>query len=498
MYSTMYTGIEELEKRAAKAVHQKPQILCEYGHAMGNGPGSLKDYQDIFRLYPALQGGFIWEWKDHGLKQRTSTGEKYVWGGAFDEAVNDGTFCIDGLVRPDGLPSPGLLEYAQVIQPIQFYCTRNQVVLKNLYHYRTVSTVSLNWQLQVAGAVMAAGQVEVPPFEAGQLSAIMTLDLPNMVASDAYLNLSIVTSQPFDVFEVGDVIAREQKPYQSPPVTTKELVKVYETSALVTIQQGKNQLVIDRGTGNIKQIIHEGQSLLSRELALTLDRLPISNEINAIAEWEQARLATLFYLCESLQISQTETAAFVLIRQRIMPPVVAWGMELEVAIWLNAAGITVETKGWFDGNKPQEVPRIGYQAALKEPIASIEWYGRGENESYPDSFEAAPMGRYHLNREKWAFPYIVPQEAGNRMAVRWAELTLVSQETRLRLDTLTPLNLNIVGSDGQPLNQSEGPDEIRLDVGVQALGSNSCGPLPLERYRLYTEPFEFTFTLGFK
>lgn len=489
MYSTMYTGVEELEQRAAKAGHRKPQILCEYGHAMGAGPGSLQDYQDVFQLYDGLQGGFIWEWKDHGIK----VGDRYVWGGAFDEPVNDGVFCIDGLVRPDRKPSPGLLEYAKVIQPLKFYVAQDHVVVQSLYHYRTLDQLELQWQLQVQGQTVADGRITMQPLGPGELSEVMALAIPDAAGADVYLNLAVVTTAAYDVFAPGSVIASEQTPYQQLATDDGEDVTVATTPASVTLTQGAQTVVIDRGTGNIKQLTNGESSLLAGEMVLNLDRAPISNEMNVVQARKDKRIATLFTRCKGLTVTASGDAAMVLLRQRIQPPVLGWGIEVAAQVWLTPAGLTVHTQAWFDGDKPKEVPRIGYQLPLSTTIQAVDWFGRGPEESYPDSLDAAPVGRYQKTRAQWGFPYVVPQESGNRMAVRQATITTAAAPT-LAIDALTPLNLNVVGGDGQPLD-AQTSDAVRIDARVQALGSNSCGPRPLERYRAYSDPIDYTFTL---
>ncbi|MFD1392137.1 glycoside hydrolase family 2 TIM barrel-domain containing protein [Lacticaseibacillus jixianensis] len=494
MYSTMYTPVEDIEKRAVKLTHQKPHILCEYGHAMGNGAGSLQDYQDVFRLYKSVQGGFIWEWKDHGLKQATPAGPQYVWGGAFGEPVNDGTFCIDGLVRPDRVPSPGLLEYEHVIQPFQFFVAQNHVVVKSLYHYQTTRDLVLRWQLEVTGEKVAGGQIALPALAPGALSPVLSLELPEAGGVDAMLNLAIETTTVQGVFETGAQLASQQVAYQGLPAQPDAAATVSQTPAAVTITRGPLTVTVDRGTGNITQLSQDDQKVLAGDMALTLDRLPISNDMNVVAERQKERIATLFARCESIQMTQNDDTVMVAIRQRIAPPAINWGIELAVTLWVGAAGVTIRTRGWFDGEKPTEVPRIGYQLPLTTTVRTVDWFGRGLGESYPDSLDAAPLGHYQLNRDQWGFPYVVPQEAGNRMGVRWATITTATGPS-LHVAGLTPFNLNVVGGDGQPLgNQSS--DQVRLDARVQALGSNSCGPLPLPRYRLYTDPFDFTVTLN--
>lgn len=326
MYSTMYTPVEDIEKRAVKLTHQKPHILCEYGHAMGNGAGSLQDYQDVFRLYKSVQGGFIWEWKDHGLKRDTPDGPKYVWGGAFGEPVNDGTFCIDGLVRPDRVPSPALLEYSHVIQPFQFFAAGRHVVVKSLYHYQTTADLTLRWALLADGDEQASGEVVLPPLGPAALSPVMTLELPAVSGPDLALNLSVVLTAAHGVFETGAVLATTQVAYQA-MAPQSAAAALTETPAAYTITCGQTTVTVDRGTGNIRQLQAGNKALLKDQMALTLDRLPISNDMDVVAERRKQRIGTLFTRSEGIQVTQGANAVMLLIGQRIAPPAINWGMR---------------------------------------------------------------------------------------------------------------------------------------------------------------------------
>ncbi len=491
MYSTMYTGIDELRDRASKKTHLKPQILCEYGHAMGNGPGSLQDYQDLFKLYKGLQGGFIWEWKDHGILQNTHEGPKYVWGGAFGEHVNDATFCIDGLVRPDRQPSPGLLEYAQVIQPFEFYAIQDAVVVKSLYRYRTLKNIVLKWKVTTDSRVLAQGDHTIVELDPNQLSEVINLNVTAEILGEAFLDLELVTTEPLEIFAANSIIAKQQVAYRQTINKTTEPVIVQDTPAICTLSSGRSELVLDRGTGNIIRLVQDNQNILAQSIKFNLYRDPISNDMNVVEKRKQKRIADLFYYCEDLHVTSGDGIAMVSLRQRVSPPVVDWGIELEIKLWFSAKGVTIQTSGQFDGDKPEQVPRLGYELPLTEKVQQISWYGRGSGESYPDSFDANPVGNYVVNRTEWEFPYVVPQETGNRMDVRNAQIEL-SSGTGLKIKGAPTVNLNIVSNP----EAIETYDILRIDTKVQALGSNSCGPVPLERYQLKTIPFEYLFSLS--
>jgi beta-galactosidase/evolved beta-galactosidase subunit alpha len=164
--SQMYTSIEDVIRLGEEKGATKPFILCEYAHAMGNGPGGLKDYWDVFYRYPRLQGGCVWEWIDHGLRARTEDGQEYyAYGGDFGEVPHDGNFVIDGLVFPDRRPSPGLLEYKKVLQPVSV----EPVDLKkglyrvfNRYDFVDLSHLEMSWVIEFDGEVVDGGVVSLP------------------------------------------------------------------------------------------------------------------------------------------------------------------------------------------------------------------------------------------------------------------------------------------------------------------------------------------------
>src|SRR5690349_10004965 len=148
-------------------------MLCEYGHAMGNGPGGLAGYAELFDRHPRLHGGFIWEWIDHGITQLTPAGERYfAYGGDFGERVHDGNFVIDGLVFPDRTPSPGLLEAKAVFSPVRIRidpAARN-ITVANRHHTQGIEAYRFGWTVEDGGVRVAAGDLEMPNVPAGNVS----------------------------------------------------------------------------------------------------------------------------------------------------------------------------------------------------------------------------------------------------------------------------------------------------------------------------------------
>ncbi|HEY7816062.1 MAG TPA: glycoside hydrolase family 2 TIM barrel-domain containing protein, partial [Nakamurella sp.] len=187
MYSRMYIGYDELEavgRRAepatADAEHDTrrralPFIACEYGHAMGNGPGGLREYQDLYESFTRLAGGFIWEWIDHGIVKTTPDGRAFhAYGGDFGEEVHDGNFIADGLLFPDRTPSPGLLDYKKVIEPVRITVdpADGTIAIRNLHHTRDTEYLHWSWSLEDDGEILGGGDLTVPAVPAGHHATV--------------------------------------------------------------------------------------------------------------------------------------------------------------------------------------------------------------------------------------------------------------------------------------------------------------------------------------
>ncbi len=183
VYSRMYASHEEVEQigRGDDERHALPFILCEYAHAMGNGPGGLSDYQRLFETYPRCQGGFVWEWIDHGIWDAERG--FYGYGGDFGEELHDGNFVADGLVFPDRTPSPGLVEFKAVIAPVRIGET-----IENLYDFRDLSHLEFVWALEVEGEAVASGTLDVPAVGPGESTALPRPELPD-VRGEAWLTV---------------------------------------------------------------------------------------------------------------------------------------------------------------------------------------------------------------------------------------------------------------------------------------------------------------------
>ena len=199
VYSTMYTRLKPLKEIAEyKIKGDKPHVMCEYGHAMGNGPGGLKEHQELFRKYKRLQGGFIWEWYDHGIYTEENGYEYYRYGGNYGDFPTNGNFCIDGLLMPDRTPSPALAEYKQVIAPVEVTKVPGkyrEIQLKNYYDFRNLSHLELRWWIQAEDQTVQEGRITELAAKPQEAQKIQIPYVPFEAEKnvDYYLNISILS-----------------------------------------------------------------------------------------------------------------------------------------------------------------------------------------------------------------------------------------------------------------------------------------------------------------
>ncbi len=289
VYSLMYASIDTLQAFGATPGQDKPLILCEYAHAMGNGPGGLLEYWDTFYRYKGLQGGFVWEWQDHGIRRTASDGSSYfAYGGDFGDRPNDGNFVIDGLLFSDQTPSPGLLEYKKVIEPVvvdSIDPATGAISLVNRYDFISLDHLYLSWNVMEDERVYQAGTLPLPQIAAGE-QAIITVPFAGTDAlrqdKDYWLNLNFRLAHDMPWASAGHEVAWTQFPLQE----AHTVLLAAEALAPLECQETARQLQIvgsdfviefDRVYGLITAWSFQGLHLLTEGPRLDLWRAPTDN-----------------------------------------------------------------------------------------------------------------------------------------------------------------------------------------------------------------------------
>lgn len=524
VFSTMYTSVADLVQLGQRTDLAKPHVLCEYAHAMGNGPGGLTEYWDAIYRYPRLQGGCVWEWCDHGIRQRTADGQEYfAYGGDFGDEPNDGNFVIDGLVSADRVPSPGLLEYKKVIEPVNVEAldvTRGVLRIQNRYDFSTLNHLACAWSLAREGIVVQQGVLSLPEIPAQEARTVhIPFTLPaNSAGWDYWLNLDFTLAVDTRWAQCGHnvataqflVIARSsEQVYDAVPSSSKLHYYIEDTS--LCIQGPEMEVRFDTVRGMLTSWLYEGQQLIEAGPRLTFWRATTDNDRGGFSrksvanEWKSWGLHQLQYRIERVtwEIFATGNALTIQVVARIAPPVRNWGIMCTYTYTVYSSGdIVMQVEGVPAAGGPRTLPRIGLELRLPQQFEHVTWYGRGPGESYSDTKQANRVGLYTKTVDDLYTPYTFPQENGNRSEVRWVSVADL-RGTGLRAVGMPELNFSL---HRYPVEQFEkarhtpdlhavGPLIWHLDYRQQGIGSASCGPALPSQYELRPEPFQFALCL---
>ncbi|KMY48424.1 glycoside hydrolase family 2 TIM barrel-domain containing protein [Peribacillus loiseleuriae] len=525
VHTSMYTSIEQMKVIGGLTDLKKPHILCEYAHAMGNGPGGLKEYWETFYAYDRLQGGFVWEWVDHGLRQYTPDGEEYfAYGGDFGETPHDGNFVIDGLVRPDRQPSPALAEYKKVIEPVvvtNFNFEAKTVQVQNRYDFSDLSKLQCQWMIEADGTIVESGILEVPEILANSTRVVeLPIQIPSIVRgnTDYWLNLIWTMKETTQWAASGHTVAWSQHELPISHCVANEQqsagqLHVVEEPSTTNITGPNFQLTFNKQNGRIENYYYDGQLLLHKGPRLNFWRAPIDNDLlgsdefhakSVAKQWKEYGVHTIQHRMKQTAITIHEDLQSVVIscEAKLAPAVIAWGFDVTYEYTIRADGsILIDIKGVTSGNGPNTLPRIGVEMIVQNTYDAVQWYGLGPDEAYVDSRLAARIGVWSSTIDGLHTPYIFPQENGNRHQTKWASFSqengqsmLVSGNTfDFSASYYTVEQLEMAKHTYDLVKQPY--ITLHIDKQQYGLGSASCGEDVQEQYRLGNEDFQFAFTI---
>ncbi|HJU01792.1 MAG TPA: glycoside hydrolase family 2 TIM barrel-domain containing protein [Actinomycetes bacterium] len=524
-----------------------PLLLCEYAHAMGNGPGGLWEYQELFERHPRCQGGFVWEWIDHGLRARTEDGaEFFAYGGDFGEPLHDGNFVADGLLFPDRTPSPGLHELKKVVEPVRITAeVAGGIRIANLYDFVDLSHLEFRWTLETEGLEVASGPLEVPDLGPGETT---TVPLPNLPPTEAetWLTVQAVLATDASWAPAGHEIAWGQlpitpapDPVDAPhpdPAARGTLAPAGSAASAgadhppptkrgAPVREGSPTAGAGPGAVHSPHHLHDPDHLLrlgSGEFdpstgwlvrlgdlrlegpRLDLWRAPTDNDEGYHGDeswapvWRRVGLDRVQHRIDDVAVEGDR----LVVRARVAPAATDLGV---VAVYRWSAvpgGLRLEVETTPEGEWPCPLPRVGVRMAVPAGLDRVEWFGRGPGEAYADTGRAARVGRFTAAVAELQTPYLRPQENGNRRDVRWAALG-DGQGTTLRLEGEPTFDLTVRPWTSEQLDQARHPTDlvpddrlwVNLDHAQQGIGSASCGPGVLPAYRLDPAPVRFAVRL---
>lgn len=523
VYSTMYTWIENPKKpylmKDIIEKSKKPHIHCEYCHAMGNGPGNLKDYQDLVYAHDKLQGGFVWEWFDHGIESFTESGEKYYrYGGDFGDDPSNKDFCIDGLIMPDRTPSPGLYEYKKVIEPITTTAIDIQKGIINLlsrYDFANLDRFNLVYKVMEDDVILQTGFMAVPSIEARANKDItLPYDLSVIKVKPGahyYVNISYQLREDTSYASSGHELATAQFElplYKEGIVVRPEgILNVEKEHTTLHVKGANFSLDFNLVNGNLMNIVRDGMQVLSKGPRLTLWRAPISNDMEIIDKLKKVYFLHLEHeVVMNIDYHMEGNILKVEVDTINSTTNSAWHFKTKYVYTVCPSGdILIDVEGTPSGRvdlAPDMLPRIGVSMHLDKSMEHVRYFGMGPGENYADSKEAAQMGLYANTVDGLFTNYVIPQENGNHMGCKWVSMTN-DRGMGLLASTEGDFNFSASWYEDKDLDDAKHTCDLvkrdyiifNVDYKQNALGTNSCGQWQLDKYRAKFEDFKLSFRL---
>jgi beta-galactosidase len=487
----MYAPISAIVGHARSGRQRHPLIMCEFSHAMGNSNGTLAEYWDAIEATPGLQGGFIWEWWDHGLVQQLPDGStRWAYGGDFGDEPNDGNFCIDGVVFPDRTPKPALWEHLALAAPVRVSATpedlrAGRLTLHNRQDFRDLSWLRAHVEVDVEGDKVHAAELPLPALGPGEDAVVQVseLDGPLVGFGEAWLTVRFVTAQAEAWADPGHEVARAQlalRPAPAQPIT-------FASSPAA----GARSLVDADGL-----LVHE---LLAAPPQLSIWRAPTDNDrIPGLAvAWERLGLADLTRTLSTIE----ERGGAVVVRSAYRT---AAGIEVphEMVVTPLAGGaVRIDETAVIPDALP-DLARVGTVLELAAGLDRVEWFGRGPHETYPDRRRAGSVGRWRATVDNLFTPYVRPQESGGRADVRWIALADASgRGLRITLDVPRQVSASRYRAKDLAIATHHGElvprpvAVIHLDAAHRGLGTASCGPDTLPEYLVGPGTYRWSWVL---
>lgn len=552
--SRMYEPIESMQQMSAgvgqgqarsagrnAVLAGRPMIQCEYAHAMGNGPGALQEHEEAFSTLPQWHGGFVWEWRDHGLLTTAADGAAFhAYGGDFGEPLHDSSFVCDGLVLSDGRPSPALGELKAVITPIRLEIVDGERLrVVNLRHGADTSDLRFVAVREADGRPVGQADLVVPPLGPGEEALV---DLPwdlrdtgtdsgplrelwltiraelaeAAVWAPAGHEISSVQLRLADRTAATPCIADEARPEDQRSDDAQPVGPAEERDGEIVLGGAR----FEARTGILTSI----DGVPVRGPRLTLWRAPIENDRLAAfgsyleadpaqtlgagapgpstaQTWRQRNLHLLQRRTLAVQLREERAGAVLVVRERWAPPALPHAVDVELHWRWRRGGLQVEAEAAPSADWTGTWGRIGLAIELAPGAQSVAWFGTGPEENYPDSRAAARVGRYERPLAEMVCDYAVPQESGHREGLRELVIRGVGDGSADGGASLRVVALPVAGSlpgfsvrahDEREVAAAAHPHELPasrathlfLDAAQHGLGSRSCGPDVLPAYQL--------------
>ena len=510
----MYTSPEDIIKWAQnQTADDRPLIMCEYSHSMGNSNGSLKEYYDAFERYHGLQGGFIWEWLDHGILQKDEKGREYwAYGGDFGDVPNDSNFCTDGVVWPDRTPHPGLYDFKYLAQYVGFSLiekTGCRIAVFNKNHFKGTDDLLLQWQVEVDGTPVSTGSMAMPDIPPRQsLNITLPIDRPVVISGQkTMLVLSATLKESTGWAEAGFETAGEC--FEILPLSVRQPAGAEKVTCSIDSNgtASAGTLQVTAGSNGITGLTCKDVPLLAGEVSAEIWRATTDNDgiknlgLNRImAVWLKKGYDQMSVASSSLA---AEEGSLVIRQQLSVPGIADKYIDVVQKITPIACGAIEIDSEFIVPEEFDDLPRLGLLFALPADFSSVDYYGKGPWENYTDRVCACRMGRFATDVDEMYVPYILPQTNGNRTAVEFASFRK-TDGTGLLVTAPAGMEFSVSRYSEAQLFASRHTNELEkekviwlhCDLRQRGLGTGSCGFDTLPEYRIVPGRHNFVIRLA--
>ena len=511
--SVMYPSIDRLIKLAEDPNDDRPIVMCEYAHSMGNSTGNLKEYWETIYSHRRLIGGFIWDWVDQGILKNENGIEYWAYGGDFGDIPNDGNFCINGIVWPDRSPQPAMWEVKKIYQPVEareIDLSNGVVSIINRFDFTNLESIKIIWEIISEGNVIQSGvlpKINVPPHS--EKIVKIPYNLSQIKGNEVWLilhyyldNNTVWADKGFEIGWSQFKLPVKQDIEESVDMNAPD-ISFKEDDKDIRIFGKDFVFSFDKNSGKILYM-YRNKTLVKDASLLEIWRAPTDNDApRAARKWYEIGLDKMI---TNIMKTEVDRVSKNIIRLSIVfttsTPMVKECFRCSYRITVYGSGeVSIDMSINPDENLPP-LPRIGLQLIVPKDYSFVSWYGRGPHENYQDRKEGAMINFYSMTVDELYVPYIMPQENGNRTDVRWVCL---KNEEGFGLMIVAPNLMEFSAHYFSALDLTEAKhthelikrDKIflHIDYKQRGLGGASCGPDTLPKYEIYPEPVRFKIIL---
>lgn len=495
--SEMYTSPDDIKKFLANKDEKRPFILCEYCHAMGNGPGDLKDYIDTFMSNDRLCGGLVWEWADHAvILGKTGDGRvKYGYGGDSGEKHNDGNFCMDALCYPDRTPHTGLLELKQAYRPV--HVTKgnapDRFVITNMLHFTDAGGyLDCRYEITCDGAVLGEGSFTFSVSPAGS-TEISVPDAAGAFEKDTFIRFVFTAKNGYGIFGDGDEVCFEQikifTAEKQAPTVSGDAPSFTEDPLFFRVSANGISYVFNRRTGSFDAISKDGGNILAKPMAYNFFRAPIDND-NMKNDWYEVHLHDYTVKVYETDIAEENGCAVIRARQSFGWSVIQPFAKLSAVYTIDAGGALNVSCELTTSNKVDMLPRFGLRMFVPKSFSKVSYFGYGPYESYIDKHLASYIGNFSADISDMHEDYIRPQENSSHYGC--THMTVIGEKASISFSCDSVFSFNASEYTQEELAAKRHNFELEkcdsnvicADFAMAGVGSAACGPALNEKYRI--------------